>query len=55
VLDVVFELVLYLLSPLVEVLFESFGKASCPNLANSRVFWAVVLLVLAGIIWWELS
>jgi hypothetical protein len=53
VLDVVFELVLYLLSPLVEVLFETFGT-SCPNLANSRVFWAVVLLVFAGIIWWEL-
>ena len=46
-LEVVFELILGLL----EVWL---GDLSWPGTKASRIFWAIVLLLVGGVIWWEL-
>jgi hypothetical protein len=32
-----------------------FGDLSWPDTKASRIFWCVILVLLAGVIWWELS
>ena len=36
--------------------FNSFGSShkSWLDLENGRIFWGIVILILGGIIWWEL-
>ena len=53
------DLLLNLICGLLEILcdFNSFGSSnrSWPDLENSRIFWGIVILILGGIIWWELG
>ena len=49
------ELVINVVGGLLEVMADTwFGDRDWPDLASSRIFWGIVLLVLGGVIWWEL-
>jgi hypothetical protein len=51
VLDVVGEVIGIILEPLLATI--SLGRV-WPDILNSRIFWSVIIVVLAGIICWEL-
>jgi hypothetical protein len=54
ILSLVFEVLGDLIGIILEPLLGSISSKAWPDLANSSIFWGIVILILAGIIGWEL-
>jgi hypothetical protein len=57
VLDILVELVLEILGGILEGILSPWAAGvpcNRPGFLSSRTFWAIVIIALAGIIWWEL-
>jgi len=49
------ELVINVIGGLLEIMADSwFGDQTWSDCKSSRIFWGIILLLLGGVIWWEL-
>ncbi len=56
-LELVLQLVFEVLGDVIGAILDSLLASIFPgrsDLLDSRIFWGIVILILAGIIWWEL-